>query len=172
MLEKYSWKYFIIIGLIFSYFHIFAQDPGTVIDIKLNNKESKINSENLKDYKVTVWNNWNQRNYILDLNNDSQFHYFEWDAYRGEIFEIKIVHLNDTMNVRFQVKLDTLPKSRNGYLFNADFTFDIPFQQGYFEVTDFKRIGKSDHSFALKGDYKWVSIPIKERKLFDDKRFR
>ena len=149
---------------------IFAQDPGTVISINLFNGGEKVKANNIQYYTITVQMvkpNKSFRYEKTDYTGDSAlFHFFDWVPYRGEIYEIKITHSQDTMTIRFQMDLDSTNSYKINaeyYVWNAYFYLEIPFQSGYFEITDFLKVKPS--SFKIKDDYLWQSLSQENRKL-------
>jgi hypothetical protein len=148
----------------------FSQDPGTLIDINITNNGEKIPKKEIENYTVKLIDQ--SKNAKLHRNkyhiSDSvQFSFFKWAPYYGEIFILQISHNEDTMSIAFQMSLDTfthIDHTRDKrFLWNAAFFLAIPFQPGYFEITDFVR-NKSFY-YTVGEDYTWVSVPPEKRKL-------
>ena len=94
------------------------------------------------------------------------FHFFDWVPYRGEIYEIIIVHSQDTMNIRFQMNLDSSNSYKindENYIWNAYYYLKIPFQSGYFEITDFTEVKYG--TYRINKAYIWEPLNPKDRKL-------
>jgi hypothetical protein len=135
-----------------------AQDPGTVIDIKLMRGDSLVAGKELKNYSITAGRVLNDcvitRQAFENTYQDSaQFRYFSWDPYDSlEIYEVDIVNGADTMKVRFC-----------GYeeRWNAYFFLEVPFSIGYYEVTDFRKI----KGYFYEGKREWAEVAPAERKL-------
>ncbi|RPI16377.1 MAG: hypothetical protein EHM58_11960 [Ignavibacteriae bacterium] len=162
----------LILYLVFFSLSSFAQVPHTAINVKLSNDGRYITGQSLKEYKINLLriNKDNvQSEEQFNINDDTtQYEYSRNIIYSEEIYEMTIVHPDDTMTVRFQLNLNLLPgpdsNKKNKYLFFAAFLFDIPFQKGQYEITDFKELD-SGNSFAQADDYNWIPINPNNRKL-------
>jgi hypothetical protein len=154
---------------------LFAQDPGTVIDIVLysNGKvitaEKECNGYTILHRKSMNWagpdSNGAERfvPYSLYGRYKKDFSIFSWDPYHQEVIQLCIVHGADSMMVSIQDSIK--------YWWNAFFYFEIPFSKGYYEITkleyrsDIKGTTGLNHGYAIPSSYKWEAIPAKKRKL-------
>lgn len=157
--------------LLFLCINIFGQDPGTLVSIKLMDDGRKVSNNNLKDYTLTL-NIVEPFHPVHDnkfnLKDDSaQVHFFEWLPYREQIYELTIVHSPDTMIVRFQMNLDSLFNSgqlgKYKFIWNAFFYLEIPFQTGYFELTDFIQVKSG--TYRINDEHEWIAPAPEDRKL-------
>lgn len=128
-----------------------------------------ISCKELNEYSLTLHmvQGLNKGQFRSDIDKDScWFHFFDWiPYYRNEIYEIDIKHFSESMVTRFMLNSDS-QYFYNNYIWNAAFSIEVPFQPGYFEITDFIR--KGSYLFTVNKNYKWVPKPAEERKLTGD----
>ncbi len=154
---------------------LMAQDPGTVIDIVILKNGNAITTEKeCNDYSILL------RKFKVRAVTDSMkiitnvpyspygkykpaFEIFSWDPYRQEVIQLCILHGTDSITISIQDSIK--------YWWNAFFYFKIPFQKGYYEITeleernDLKGAQGLTHGYAIPSKYKWQAIPAKKRKL-------
>ena len=142
-----------------------AQDPGTVIDIKIMKAGKLIEGNALEHYNTTlsIFNQHHSANVkplMLEKLKD-HYHSFEWNPYYGEVFELSISHSSEKMVIRFKANTDTL---KNKMIANMFFNLVVPFQPGYYEITDF--INESGGSeYKIRKEYQWLNLAPDKRKL-------
>jgi len=171
----------IIVTILLSSYHAsFAQDPGTLIDVKLMNDTFEIGQKDFHNYSILFRKSWinkddSLRNYLKPIEYKSYgnyqygFNIFYWEGYLNETLELTIIHLHDTMTVRIR---DT----NKYYIWNAHFYFKIPFKKGYFEITklvhrnDIKDTEGMPDGYAIPNNYKWEAVAKDKRKLLMDDR--
>ena len=142
-----------------------AQDPGTVVDVKILKAGKLIEGSGLEHYNatLTIFNQHHsakEKPLMFERIKD-HFHSFEWNPYYGEIFELNISHSSEKMVIHFKVDTDSL---KNKMIANMHFTLEIPFQAGYYEVTDFIHI-KGGSEFDIKKEHQWIALTPDKRKL-------
>ena len=142
-----------------------AQDPGTVIDIRIWKSGKLVQGNELEEYKATLGifnkNQSGKEKPIQFERLTEHFHSFEWNPYFGEIYELNISHSSEKMIIHFKVNVDTL---ENKMIANIFFNLDIPFQSGYFELTDFTNL-TGGVEFNIKKEQQWISLTADKRKL-------
>ncbi len=146
-----------------SFFRGFSQDPGHAIFIEITNNEKKIADDELNKYHFTLFGVYsNEQKIKLYINN--QFLYTGWGILKyPTVYEIKTIHNADTMVVRFQLNASFFNEQN---VWKQEIYFEIPFQAGYFEITDFINNGSEmELILSVKNDYQWTSLPPEKRKL-------
>jgi hypothetical protein len=142
-----------------------AQDPGTVVEVKIMKAGKLIEGNPLERYNatLTIFNQHHsakEKPLMFERVKD-HFHSFEWNPYYGEIFELTISHSSDKMVIHFKADTDTL---KNKMIANMHFILEIPFQTGYYEVTDFVNI-KGGSEYIIKKEHQWLNLTADKRKL-------
>jgi hypothetical protein len=164
---KYRFIILAISFVIFTCSFAFAQDPETLIYIHLL-KDGKIITS--PEYKISFRktspyynDSLSQKGIRVPVKYDtsySGFHIFYYGPYIGhQILELTITHFKDSMRVR--IKKNTFGNDINE-LVEALFCFDIPFQKGYYEITDLVYTAKG---YAIMENYKWINLSPNIRKL-------
>lgn len=160
-------------------FDILGQDPYVGIFFNITQNDSVLTKQLSQEYRIfhrvsnKEKNEWISNESPVSYNDKyKKYEYIgSYDTYCGEIHELKITHNLDTMIIRLKWSFtDTLYQNDIYYRdclvddcwFCGVFTFKlkIPFQKGYYEITEFDYRTRSPSD-----NFQWEPIQIKDRKL-------
>ncbi len=160
-------KLIFIIYILFFISHpsVAGQNPYTYVQVKILDADTTNIQEQYNlffrkqnSFSPDKWdrtNGWKMKYY----KERGFFEEGDLGQYCKEIIEIKITHQNDTMMVRIQK--DDLPNNEP-CIGIATFHLEIPFQKGYYEISNFIHSRKG---LVITDNYEWIELPIRAGRL-------